>query len=657
MIFKPIEWEVDIDNKNGNYKIKKYGGYVQNSGFYKDSFINKSSKNLGNTKLYNDTVIKSINKLSSIQFTINSFVLDAIIYLLKNNNTNIYKYIKLFKHLESDQLYTYFTKYDIEKVNTIQEHNNCFYISTNILSTALLFNDWCNSSKDNSIYFPYFLDWRGRHYTRNSIFSLQGSELSKSLIMFKNGERLNDLGVESLKVYIANCYGLKKLSYNNRLAWCNENLDKIVNIDYDFIFEAYEPFLFLASSLELKNHLSDDKYISRLPIYVDATCNGIQHLCAMSNEITLFNYVNISKSTKDDKPADIYDQLVPYVIDIINEVINDPNKVLNTNKRKKNIITAVEIDKLKAEYKNLSLIKIDRSFIKRTIMTIPYGISAFGIKDQLINDFFNLRNLKLNNRKCYTVKDPKLIKVNYEVFFTGRSIFKLAEILHNVLYNTFPNLSIFVDWLKNINNMLKKLNLVPIWMAPLGLTIEQKYVFHESKIISRTLLGKNRTISIKKPIINKINLRAKNAGIVPNLVHSFDASNVALLIESLNSKYNIELFTIHDCFATNANYIELLKFQVKNTFLCLYSNNNFIDTYYNYIRKIIELNQFQIIIDNDTKEEFILLTTNDNIDIFNSNNINNINTINGNILRKNLVKMVPKLDINKDIAGLKDVLN
>jgi len=28
--------------------------------------------------------------------------------------------------------------------------------------------------------------------------------------MFKNGERLNDLGVESLKVYIANCYGLKK---------------------------------------------------------------------------------------------------------------------------------------------------------------------------------------------------------------------------------------------------------------------------------------------------------------------------------------------------------------------------------------------------------------------------------------------------------------
>lgn len=71
--------------------------------------------------------------------------------------------------------------------------------------------------------------------------------------------------------------------------------------------------------------------------------------------------------------------------------------------------------------------------------------------------------------------------------------------------------------------------------------------------------------------------------------------NVATLIESLNSNYKIELFTIHDCFATNANYIELLKFQVKNTFLSLYSKNILIDSYYDYIRKIIELNQFQIV--------------------------------------------------------------
>ena len=190
-------------------------------------------------------------------------------------------------------------------------------------------------------------------------------------------------------------------------------------------------------------------------------------------------------------------------------------------------------------------------------------------------------------------------------------------------------------------------------MAPSGLIIEQKYVYHESKVISRTLLGKNRKISIKKPLLDRINLRAQNGGIVPNLVHSFDGSNVAKLMEILNSKYKIEIFTIHDCFATTANYIELLKFQVKSTFLSMYSKNNFIDSYYDYIIKIIELNQFLIVKDKDSNEKYILLTTNikDNLDI------NDLNLINSKILNKNLIKMVPKLNINKDNTGLKDVLN
>jgi DNA-directed RNA polymerase len=35
--------------------------------------------------------------------------------------------------------------------------------------------------------------------------------------MFKNGEILNQEGLESLKIYTANCFGLDKLSYNKRL--------------------------------------------------------------------------------------------------------------------------------------------------------------------------------------------------------------------------------------------------------------------------------------------------------------------------------------------------------------------------------------------------------------------------------------------------------
>ena len=68
----------------------------------------------------------------------------------------------------------------------------------------------------------FFSDWRGRIYTDNSYFSFQprsdGGELARSLIMFKDGQVLNDKELENLKIYTANCFGLDKLSYKEGVA-------------------------------------------------------------------------------------------------------------------------------------------------------------------------------------------------------------------------------------------------------------------------------------------------------------------------------------------------------------------------------------------------------------------------------------------------------
>ena len=42
-----------------------------------------------------------------------------------------------------------------------------------------------------------------------------------------------------------------------------------------------------------------------------------------------------------------------------------------------------------------------------------------------------------------------------------------------------------------------------------------------------SILGKKKYITIRKPIKDKINLRKQNEGIVPNITHSFDASNIS----------------------------------------------------------------------------------------------------------------------------------
>lgn len=64
----------------------------------------------------------------------------------------------------------------------------------------------------------------------------------------------------------------------------------------------------LAVSIELKNYYPDPKRdISRLPVFIDATCNGLQHLSAMINDISVAKRVNIHKSSDSDIPEDIYE--------------------------------------------------------------------------------------------------------------------------------------------------------------------------------------------------------------------------------------------------------------------------------------------------------------------------------------------------------------
>jgi DNA-directed RNA polymerase len=47
--------------------------------------------------------------------------------------------------------------------------------------------------------------------------SFQGNELTRYLLLFKNGNILNEKGLEALKIYTANCFGFNKKSIKYRL--------------------------------------------------------------------------------------------------------------------------------------------------------------------------------------------------------------------------------------------------------------------------------------------------------------------------------------------------------------------------------------------------------------------------------------------------------
>ena len=158
----------------------------------------------------------------------------------------------------------------------------------------------------------------------------------------------------------------------------------------------------------------------------------------------------------------------------------------------------------------------------------------------------------------------------------------MSKIIHNELYNSYTKLKQLVNYFKEINRFLKKLKLNVIWLVPEGVILEQKYVKTKKIQLTSSTYGKRKYLTFQDYDLDdkgnfKLNLLKQNLGIVPNIVHSFDAANIRLLVKELSSfNVNINLLTIHDCFATNANNIELLKTKIKIAFLRLYYNKDFL---------------------------------------------------------------------------------
>jgi DNA-directed RNA polymerase len=53
-------------------------------------------------------------------------------------------------------------------------------------------------------------------------------------LLFEEGFILDKNGLEALKIYIANCFGLGKKSYDKKLEWFELNEEKILDTDSDF---------------------------------------------------------------------------------------------------------------------------------------------------------------------------------------------------------------------------------------------------------------------------------------------------------------------------------------------------------------------------------------------------------------------------------------
>ena len=114
------------------------------------------------------------------------------------------------------------------------------------------------------------------------------------------------------------------------------------------------------------------------------------------------------------------------------------------------------------------------------------------------------------------------------------------------------------------------------------MTVSMNIMKMISKKINSKLNKSKKPISIILPTDN-LNYKSIKTGLMPNFIHSLDASNIHLLIrEILLLNFNkLNLYTIHDCFATDYKNMAILELLVKKSFSDIYFNEDYLKKIHN----------------------------------------------------------------------------
>lgn len=92
--------------------------------------------------------------------------------------------------------------------------------------------------------------------------------------------------------------------------------------------------------------------------------------------------------------------------------------------------------------------------------------------------------------------------------------------------------------------------------------------------ITKEILINNRSTSIRF-FNNTIDAIKSKTALMPNVIHSLDATSLVLLINRLYKIPNFSNFSsIHDCYATDLNHISLLKSHLTSAYINIYTHNN-----------------------------------------------------------------------------------
>lgn len=530
------------------------------------------SKYHGHTMGNRTNIYNAINKMSSIKFNYNKSLLE---YLKKDGSF-------LLKSIFTEEL-------------TKSEY---LQIQTQLIIAEMY--------KEKDIYIPLQVDWRGRIYVQSFFANYQGSDLSLSLIEFAVGKPLTKNGLDSLYIYGANLYNennISKASFSARIEWILNNKNKILEMNKEFMINAENKFSFAAFCLLLRELDLNVDYKVKLPVFLDATCSGILHLAAIIKDCELAKEVNLIPRDNLDVPADIYEALrTP-----INEEIRKTGRE-------------------NASYPNLQYVNLSRSDVKHPIMTKTYNVTLYGVNEQLKDKF------RVGKSKIFKVSS---INKGEMITLINPDIMKIAEIINKSIFIKYKGLNFIYNYFIEMAKLKSKLNLPLVWLTASGLLLTQKYYKSKETKISLTLGGKTKKL-VLRDMTTTLDPRKQNNSIIPNVIHSLDASHVANIINNtVDNPNGFPIITIHDCFGTHPNNMNKLEEIVKLEFVALYASESFLNKFHDRNLQSIEDYGLKIKRDELLGQDYVIYKTRSKLYIPNIPKLGNLNI--NNILKSKYI--------------------
>lgn len=412
----------------------------------------------------------------------------------------------------------------------------------------------------NSVFYQYLdCDYRGRFYYKESYLNFQGKDIERGMLKFAEEKAVTEIGLRYLAIHTANSYNksyeihelpdwlttdysahlkeqgldsisVDKMTLDDRVLWVENNWDLIVSTWNDrVIHDCEKPVMFLACCKELVQIIDEGRRTTQMPIPIDGSNNGWQHLAAMSKDRQAGELVGLIPT---DIQKDFYVETAKALIARMPDWF---------------------------EEKQMPMKDIRKGISKRGSMTRAYSAGPLAIA---LNMYADVYQEGFHSKYGITMTD------------CNNLAHKLTRAIDDVCPGPLETMAFLQALAEHI--IVSEKYAYITWTTPSGFPVRYENYVQDDVKFRNTISGIGQIGHVGKEyrLIYGEKIASKGgfaSGISPNFVHSMDAAHLALIVDYWGGT----IATVHDSYATHMGDIPELLDITKDVFVNMYNHEDF----------------------------------------------------------------------------------